>query len=244
MKYLIFIIISLALISCSYNDKYSTFKLNYIQDGAIRSTKFKKITPPVIQYIHFSEFFWNESDLDEKNITLHIRILDSGKVDSVMVDCVETITRTAVNEISKNINDWKFTPAKDKNGKAVTASVSFNWNSIYHIWEPLFANPDLLDKYKVDPVVQDVSKTKPVKTVNPVISSETLMNGNTGMVFFYVHADPEGKLDKIIVSQTADDNLTQSAIEAVEQWEYEPLINDRGEKISCWYFTGVGFQIE
>jgi TonB-like protein len=244
VKYLLLMVILLALISCSHNNNYSPFKLNYVQDGETRSTNFKKITPPDLIYYYYSEFFWNENYLDQKNIALHIRILDSGKVDSVMVDCDETITRTAVKEISRNINDWKFVPARDRNGNPVTSSVSFKWSGFYSMWKPLFTNPDLLDKYKSDPVVYDVSKTKPVKTVDPKLTSKIFIGENGGAVFFYVHANPEGKLDKIIVSETADPSMTQAAIDAVEQWEYEPLTNDKDEKISCWYFTAVGFKIE
>ncbi len=72
----------------------------------------------------------------------------------------------------------------------------------------------------------DIKKPKLIRRVNPLYPEELIKEGIQGMVILEVTTDQYGIPVNIEVLKSDSSLLNKPAIEAVEQWRYEPFIKD------------------
>ncbi len=84
------------------------------------------------------------------------------------------------------------------------------------------------DQKSVDKDVQRLPKEgkgpRLIKKVNPVYPEEARKAGIEGTVILEATIDTQGKVTKVKVLRGENDLLNKAAIEALRQWEYEPII--------------------
>ncbi len=88
----------------------------------------------------------------------------------------------------------------------------------------------------------DSPKPKLLKQVRPAYPEEAKKNGLQGTVVLEVRTDEGGKVRAIRVLQGASPLLDQAALEAVKQWEYEPVRKD-GKAVPVAFTVTVKFAL-
>jgi TonB family protein len=108
-----------------------------------------------------------------------------------------------------------------------TATLGFSDSEEKTFFLTLHRGPD---KKSADKDVQRLPKegkgAKLIKKVDPVYPPEARQAGTEGTVILEATIDTQGKVTKVKMLKGENDLLNKAAIEALQQWEYEPMIVD------------------
>ncbi|UCE41730.1 MAG: energy transducer TonB [Candidatus Aminicenantes bacterium] len=94
--------------------------------------------------------------------------------------------------------------------------------------------------------VRCVGKIKPprlIKKVNPVYPEKARQARVEGNVILGTRTDAQGRVSRVMVYRSKTPLLNAAAIDAVEQWIYEPLIIE-GEPVEAVFTTSVRFELK
>ncbi len=72
---------------------------------------------------------------------------------------------------------------------------------------------------------------------------EAKKKGITGQVVSMVKVDEEGKVVDVTVEESPNDLLSQATIEAIRQWEWEPVVKD-GRPVPFQVTVRVNFALK
>jgi len=72
----------------------------------------------------------------------------------------------------------------------------------------------------------DIKPPRLVKSVNPVYPDEAKEKKLEGIVVLNVRIDTRGKVSKVMVLKSKHEILSDAAMEAIKQWQWEPIIVD------------------
>lgn len=78
---------------------------------------------------------------------------------------------------------------------------------------------------------------KPRAQVKPLYPESCQLKGVEGMVTLFVETDEEGKVKSVRVWQKAHPDLDRSALEALRQWTFDPIIEKGGPAPSSFFMT-------
>lgn len=93
-------------------------------------------------------------------------------------------------------------------------------------------------------VSDDVNvKTRLVKRVNPVYPQEAKEQGITGAVKCRVRIEEDGKVGDVNVLESPHELLSQSAVDAIRQWEYEPPMRD-GKAVAALCDVTINYKLK
>jgi TonB family protein len=138
------------------------------------------------------------------------------------VKAVQTLSSPApvLTEAAKAaVGQWVFAPyLVDGKAKEVAFTVTIN----FRLDQKNKAKPagDALTR------LEDSQKPKMVKKVDPVYPEEALKNKLQGVVRLEAVIDESGKVKSLRALESPDPLLTEAAIDAVKNWEYEPFVKD------------------
>ena len=88
----------------------------------------------------------------------------------------------------------------------------------------------------------DIKPPKLIKEVAPVYPEEARQTGMQGVVILGIRTDVEGKVKAVKILRSIP-KLDQAAIDAVKQWEYEPLII-KGKPVEAVFTVTVRFALK
>jgi protein TonB len=86
-------------------------------------------------------------------------------------------------------------------------------------------------------------RIKLVKRVNPVYPREAKEKGITGTVVCRITIAETGKVTDVEVRRSPDQLLTESAVDAVRQWEYEPP-QKNGEPVTAISDVTIRYELK
>jgi len=88
-----------------------------------------------------------------------------------------------------------------------------------------------------------IAPPKLIKKVDPVYPEEARAEGVQGVVILEVMTDTKGKVAKVKILKSESSLLNKAAVDAVEQWEYEPLILE-GKPTPVIFTITVAFRLK
>lgn len=88
--------------------------------------------------------------------------------------------------------------------------------------------------------ISELKRTKNVTPEYPILAKKAEVEG---LVVLDVLVDEKGKVAEIKVMKDMPMGLTQSAVQAVEQWEYEPA-RQFGRPVPAWMIVKVDFRLD
>ncbi|MFZ0427337.1 MAG: M56 family metallopeptidase [Acidobacteriota bacterium] len=94
----------------------------------------------------------------------------------------------------------------------------------------------------VDLSEDPATQPKLIKQVSPVYPEEAKKEGVTGQVISKVQVNEQGKVVEVNVEQSPDERLSRAAVEALRQWEWEPLLKD-GKAVSFVTSITINFAL-
>ena len=95
----------------------------------------------------------------------------------------------------------------------------------------------------VDLSEDPATQPKLIKQVSPVYPEEAKKEGVTGQVVSKVQVNEQGKVVGVNVEQSPDERLSRAAVEALRQWEWEPLLKD-GKAVSFVTSIKINFALK
>ena len=243
-KVLFLIILSLFLVMCSVNRNASQISINYIIVDNETSLSFKDVIVPKLISVRFNDFFLKNEELCKKDLSVDIELSDKGVINEIMLDCKNKLQEQTKQSIINNIKEWDFEPAKTINGDKLASSININWSVIFSDWQTLFSNPDIPDKWKLEPLYISENMEKPIKMVPPKYPKSALKNNITGDVFLAVRILEDGSVGHILITKSLFESLDESSVNAVKQWIFHPMIDEQGNHIIYWIEFPVSFQMD
>ena len=100
------------------------------------------------------------------------------------------------------------------------------------------------DEKALDENGKAVPLPKLVKRVNPKYPEEAKKDKVAGEVVLEIKIDEAGKVTGAKVVKTADDRLAKAAVEAVRQWEYEPVTISPGKPVKVIATVTMNFRLK
>ena len=100
------------------------------------------------------------------------------------------------------------------------------------------------DEKAVDENGKPVPLPKLVKKVSPKYPEEAKKEKVAGEVVLEIRIDETGKVSDAKVLKTADDRLAKAAVEAVRQWEYEPVTISPGKPVKVIATVTMNFRLK
>ena len=100
------------------------------------------------------------------------------------------------------------------------------------------------DEKAVDENGKPVPLPKLVKQVNPKYPEEAKKEKVSGEVVLEIKIDKTGKVSDAKVLKAADDRLAKAAVEAVRQWEYEPVTISPGKPVKVIATVTISFKLK
>ena len=88
----------------------------------------------------------------------------------------------------------------------------------------------------------EITEPKAITKVPPQYPEEARKNGVTGLVSLRAVITKEGGVDEITVESSDDERLSQAAIDALRQWQFEPATHD-GKPVAVWYVLTFNFNL-
>lgn len=82
-----------------------------------------------------------------------------------------------------------------------------------------------------------------LKKVNPIYPEEARKAKIKGVVILRVRIDEKGVVQQILVKKSENSMLNQPAIDAVKQWEYEPLLLE-GKPTPVVFDVTIAFKLK
>jgi TonB family protein len=119
------------------------------------------------------------------------------------------------------VTQWRWEPAL-KDGEPVQATAQVE----IHFRLDSGGQPQAEDDEEVYPIGNGVSAPKMIKEVAPEYSEEARAAGLEGTVVLSVVIDEEGVPQNVEVKKELGLGLDEKAIEAVQQWRFEPAMRD------------------
>jgi len=92
---------------------------------------------------------------------------------------------------------------------------------------------------KCDEITEPVAVDK----VSPRYPEEARKAKVMGTVVLDAVISEEGVVDQVKVVESPDEQLSEAAIEAVEQWRFDPALCD-GEPVAVWYKLTINFKLQ
>jgi TonB family protein len=105
-------------------------------------------------------------------------------------------------------------------------------------------NKEKIDEFERGAVrcVGEIKPPKLIKKVDPIYPEQARQARVEGNVILGTRTDAQGKVSRVMVYSSKDFSLVQAAMDAVKQWEYEPLVID-GEPREAVFTTQVRFKL-
>ena len=124
---------------------------------------------------------------------------------------------------------------------AVTASLALSPESAPEPDEEEAKDDDL--KLLEGGECDEITRPEVINKVNPRYPEEARKSGASGVVVLEATITKEGKVTGIEVLRSADEMLSEAAIEAVNQWEFEPALCD-GKPVGVYYILTIKFHLK
>ena len=149
----------------------------------------------------------------EGNVILNVRTDEEGNVEHIKVAQSKDplLNRAAIDAVRQ----WKYEPFYYK-GKR---------NPILFTVTVRFRLVDTAGEEEEARVEEETPNIRPqlIKRVDPVYPERARRSGIEGIVVLRISTDEEGNVSSIVVLRSESTMLNQAAIEAVEQWKYQPV---------------------
>ncbi len=88
-----------------------------------------------------------------------------------------------------------------------------------------------------------ITEPKPITKAPPKYPEEARADKVQGTVVLRAVIAKDGTIEKITVKRTDDERFSQAAIDALEQWQFEPATRN-GEPVAVWYVLTFKFALE
>ncbi len=89
-----------------------------------------------------------------------------------------------------------------------------------------------------------LSEPKVIEKVNPVYPEEARDEKVQGVVVLDITVDTEGVVSAAKVMKDPDARLSKAAVEAVNQWKFEPARTSTGDPVAVVYTVTVAFKLQ
>jgi len=100
-----------------------------------------------------------------------------------------------------------------------------------------------LKTVSAESICEEITHPVVIEKVNPKYPPEAREEKVMGMVTVETVINEEGVVEDIQVIESADDRLSAAAIEAIQQWRFEPALCD-GEPVGVYYNLTINFQLQ
>lgn len=153
----------------------------------------------------------------EGNVILNVRTDEDGKVDQIKVAQSKDplLNRAAIDAVRQ----WEYQPFYYKGKRRpilFTVTVRFELSDTINEEEGREPREEAAGVYK----------PQLIHRVEPVYPERARRAGIEGIVVLKIRTDEQGNVTSIVVLRSESTMLNQAAIEAVEQWKYQPVYRD------------------
>ncbi len=100
-----------------------------------------------------------------------------------------------------------------------------------------------LKTFSAETICDEISHPVVVEKINPKYPPEAREEKVMGMVTVETVITEEGVVEEIQVVESPDDRLSAAAIEAIEQWKFEPALCD-GRPVGVYYNLTIKFRLQ
>lgn len=105
------------------------------------------------------------------------------------------------------------------------------------------SDPEKLETVAFEGYCEEITHPVAIEKINPKYPPEAREEKVMGMVIVETVITEEGLVDAIEVLESDDERFTESAVEAIRQWSFEPALCD-GVPVSVYYNLTVNFRLE
>ena len=100
-----------------------------------------------------------------------------------------------------------------------------------------------LKTVSAESICDEITHPVVVEKVNPKYPPEARKEKVMGLVTVETVITEEGLVEEIRVLESADDRLSAAAVEAIQQWQFEPALCD-GEPVGVYYNLTINFRLQ
>ena len=198
-----------------------------VEEPPVSASKDPDVTPP--RLTHKVEPTYTEAARTAHvsgSVRLTLVVNESGTAEGIRV--VRSLDAGLDQAAIDAVSQWQFEPARKK-GQAVPAAATIE------------VNFRLVDDASAAQAA-GVAEPRRTRKVAPLYPAEAKRDGVQGKVVLRVVINAEGIPENIRVATSVDPRLDQAAMEAVEQWRYEPAMKD-GKAVAVETSIDVNFTL-